>query len=36
VQKQPVDVEVISGATYTSNAMKEAVKNCVWEAMKDT
>jgi fumarate reductase flavoprotein subunit len=35
VQKQSVEVDVISGATYTSNAIKEAVKNCVLEAVKD-
>jgi uncharacterized protein with FMN-binding domain len=34
VQKQSVEVDVISGATYTSNAIKEAVKNCVLEAVK--
>ncbi|MDR1955307.1 MAG: FMN-binding protein, partial [Treponema sp.] len=26
---------VVSGATVTSKAIKEAVKNCVLEAMKD-
>jgi fumarate reductase flavoprotein subunit len=36
VQKQSAEVDIISGATYTSNAIKEAVKNCVLEAMKDT
>ncbi|MDR1029257.1 MAG: FMN-binding protein, partial [Treponema sp.] len=30
------EVDVVSGATYTSTAIKEAVKNCVLEAMKDT
>jgi fumarate reductase flavoprotein subunit len=35
VQKQSVEVDVISGATYTSNAIKEAVKNCILEAMND-
>jgi uncharacterized protein with FMN-binding domain len=36
LQKQSVEVDVISGATYTGNAIKEAVKNCVLEAMRDT
>jgi fumarate reductase flavoprotein subunit len=35
LQEQSVEVDVISGATYTSNAIKEAVKNCVLEAAKD-
>jgi fumarate reductase flavoprotein subunit len=35
-QKQSVEVDVVSGATYTSNAIKEAVKNCVSDAMNDT
>jgi fumarate reductase flavoprotein subunit len=35
LQKQSVEVDVISGATYTSNAIKEAVKNCILKAMND-
>jgi fumarate reductase flavoprotein subunit len=35
VQKQSVEVDVISGATATSRAIKEAVKNCILEAMND-
>jgi fumarate reductase flavoprotein subunit len=33
VQSQSVDVDIVSGATYTSEAIKEAVKNCVSQAM---
>jgi uncharacterized protein with FMN-binding domain len=36
VQSQSLEVDVVSGATYTSKAIKEAVKNCVLEAIKDT
>jgi fumarate reductase flavoprotein subunit len=35
VQSQSLEVDVVSGATYTSKAIKEAVKNCILEAVKD-
>ena len=31
---QTYEVDTVSGATYTSNAIKEAVKNCVEKAKK--
>jgi fumarate reductase flavoprotein subunit len=33
VQSQSADVDVVSGATYTSAAIKEAVKDCASQAM---
>ncbi|MDR2444430.1 MAG: FMN-binding protein [Spirochaetaceae bacterium] len=36
VQSQSLEVDVVSGATYTSKAIKDAVKKCVLEATKDT
>jgi fumarate reductase flavoprotein subunit len=33
IQSQSMDVDVVSGATYTSKAIKEAVKNCVSQAI---
>jgi fumarate reductase flavoprotein subunit len=35
LQSQSPEVDVVSGATFTSKAIKEAVKNCVLEAMTD-
>jgi uncharacterized protein with FMN-binding domain len=36
LQSQSPDVDVVSEATFTSKAIKEAVKSCLLEAMKDT
>jgi fumarate reductase flavoprotein subunit len=33
LQNQSTEVDVVSGATYTSKAIKEAVKNCVLDAV---
>ncbi|HHV56586.1 MAG TPA: FMN-binding protein [Firmicutes bacterium] len=34
VEKQSTDVEAVSGATYTSNGIKEAVQNALSQAKK--